>query len=165
MRADFRRRQPVGFRKFSQTGRGASFECVVLRQPFFPPPVQFAQFIAQFQNDNFQLVFVVCGMAKMILSLESGKVVLLERSPFSLVAGWIGMAVVARQVELVDWLIEPEVLADDNDPSLLVVLARIEKLQLGVGDAAVCGIDVGGFGAVALANDLDEAFAGVELLT
>lgn len=91
----------VGFRDFGQTGRSKSFECVVLRQPFFPLPPQLTQIITQFQNDNFQLVFAVRSMAKMVFPYESSEVIFLKRSPLPLIAGWVGMAGVARQVELI----------------------------------------------------------------
>ena len=46
----------------------------------------------------------------------------------------------------------------------LPLAAGVEELELGVGDAAVVGVHLGRFGAVAVADELDEALAGVDLL-
>ena len=54
--------------------------------------------------------------------------------------------------------------ADNDDPGLFALAAGVEELELGVGDAAVVGVHVGRFGAVAVADELDEALAGVDLL-
>ena len=102
-------------------------------------------------------------MAQVILLFELCEVVLLERMPLRLIGGGVGMAWIAWQVELIESFISRKVLADDNDPGPFLLLVCVEKLKLRVGDTAVLWIDFGGLGTIALAHQLDEAFASIEL--
>ena len=130
----------------------------------FTPLPQLAQLIAQAQDEVLQLGVAGRGVAEVILPGQPGQVVGLEPTPLGLVAGRVGMVGVARQVELVGRLVAVAALADDDDPGLFALAEGVEELELGVGDAAVVRVHVGRFGAVAVADELDEALAGVDLL-
>ena len=55
-------------------------------------------------------------------------------------------------------------LLGEEDPGFLAPAPRVEKLVLGVGDAAKVRVGLGWLGAVAAADDLDEPLAVVDLL-
>lgn len=109
-----------------------------------------------------QLGGVIRGVAEVILPFKPGDVVLLEFSPLSLVAGGVGMGGFARQVEPVQRFVAVAVLTDNDDPRLFVLMTSVEELELGVGDAAIVGVHLGRFGAVGVADELDEALARVD---
>ena len=95
---------------------------------------------------------------------EPGDVILLELSPFGLVAGRVGVGGFARKVEFVFWSVAAVVFADNDDPRLFASVSGVEELELGVGDAAVVGVYLRRFGAVAVSDELNEPLAGVDLL-
>jgi hypothetical protein len=51
-----------------------------------------------------------------------------------------------------------------EEPRLFLLLARIEKLELAIGDSAIVRVNCGRLRPTALADDLDEAFARVDLV-
>src|SRR6202035_1703230 len=55
-------------------------------------------------------------------------------------------------------------LASENKPGLFLLLAGVEKLELGIRDSAIVRVNRGRLRAATLADDLDEALAGVDLV-
>ena len=100
----------------------------------------------------------------MVLPRETGDIVLLKLSSLGLVAGGVRRHYFARQVELVYRLVTGAAFANNDDPGLFTLGAGVEELELGIGDTAIVGIHLGRFGTVAVADELDESLAGVDLL-
>ena len=75
------------------------------------------------------------------------------------------MVVGLWQIQFHDWLVELKVSPDDDDPCFLALFLRVEEFELGIGDTAIVRVYVGRFSSIGLANELDEAFTGIDLLT
>ena len=81
-----------------------------------------------------------------------------------LVGGGIRVVRIAGQVEPLGGQVVRAALLGEDDPGFLALALRVEELVLGVGDAAKGRVRLGRLGAVAPADDLDEALAIVDLV-
>ena len=89
----------------------------------------------------------------------------LQGAALSLVAGRVGVRRIIRgKVEALQRRVAGASLASEEEPRLFLLRAGVEELELGVRDPTIVGIHRGRLRTVALADDLDEALAGVDLV-
>jgi hypothetical protein len=93
-------------------------------------------------------------------------VVELQSAALSLVAGRIRMRRIIRKgkVEAVQRRVAGAGVSGEQEPRLFFLRPSVEELELGVRDSAIVGIHRRRLRAVAMADDLDEAIAGVDLV-
>jgi hypothetical protein len=70
---------------------------------------------------------------------------------------------IVRKVEALERCIAGASVSGEDEPCLLLLLAGVQELELGVGDPTVVGIHRRRLCPIALADDLDETLAGVDL--
>ena len=74
------------------------------------------------------------------------------------------MVCVARQqVKLLKRRVALDLLASNDGPGFFMLATCVQQLELGVGNAAIVGVHFPRFGAVALADDLDQTRASIDL--
>ena len=71
---------------------------------------------------------------------------------------------IVRKVETRQRRVAGAGVSGEEEPRLFLLLAGVEELELGVGDTTIASIHGGRLCPVALADDLDEALAGVDLV-
>ena len=71
---------------------------------------------------------------------------------------------IVLKIEAVQRCVAGASVASEEEPGLFLLLAGVEELELGVRDATIVGIYRGRLRPIALADDLDEAPAGVDLV-
>ena len=122
------------------------------------------ELILELQELQFEFDVVVGTMPQVAVPFEPLPPCFLQGPAFGLKGEWIGVVGVAGQVEFVDGRVVRAILLGKDDPGFLASASRVEELVLRVGDAAVFGVGLGRFRAEALADDLDEPFAVVDLI-
>src|SRR5271165_2865870 len=90
----------------------------------------------------------------------------LQSAALSPVAGRIRVRRIIRKgkVEAVQRRVACARLTSENKPGLFLLLAGAEELELGIRDSTIVSVNRGRLRAVALADHLDEALAGVDLV-
>ena len=68
------------------------------------------------------------------------------------------------EVEAVQRCVAGASIASEDEPGFFSSRPGVEELELGVRDATIVGIHGGWLRPVAMANDLDEALTGVDLV-
>jgi len=96
--------------------------------------------------------------------VEAGAVGRLKIAQLGLVGGGVGVILLQGEVELFNGVVLLAGGSGEEDVGLFSLDLRVEELELGVGDAGIIGIDSGGFGSVAVASELDEGLARVDLV-
>ena len=117
--------------------------------PLFYAAPEPGQVAAQFQDAGFECFPAGQRMIEMRVRLQPGAIGGLERAQF--------LGLVAARVDR-------ESFVDEEIPDLFASRAGVEGFVLGVADAAELRVGLGRLGAVAVADDLEHAFALVDLL-
>ena len=141
-------------------GKGA--EDFVL--PELERPPQLGEFIAKAFDLELEVGVAGGGVVKVAIFLQLPAVGELQGAALSLVGGRLGVRGIVRKVETSQRGVAGTGVSGQEEPRLFLLLAGVEELELGVGDPTIVGIHHGRLPPVALADDLDEALAGVDLV-
>jgi hypothetical protein len=127
---------------------------------------QLGQLIAEALNLEFEVGVASGVVVKVAVVSLFVAVVELQSAALSLVADRIRVRRIIRKgkVEAVQRRVACARMASENKPCLFLLLAGVEELELGIRDSAIVSVNRGRLRAVALADDLDEALAGVDLV-
>jgi hypothetical protein len=72
---------------------------------------------------------------------------------------------IIRKVETLQRRVAGTSIASKEEPRLFLLCPGVKELELGVRDSAIVSVDCGRLRAEALANDLDEPLAEIDLVT
>jgi hypothetical protein len=88
----------------------------------------------------------------------------LQRAALGLVTGWVGMRRIVRKVEKLQRRVPGASLSSEEQPRLFFLRPGVKELELSVGYPTILRIHRRRLRAVALADELDETLAGVDLV-
>src|SRR5436190_11503969 len=120
------------------------------RGPLFNAAAQADEIAAQFKDAGFQALFAGERMEKVSVGLQPAPISCLQLAQF---------------LRLVPARINRKFFVDEEVPDFFAALACIKRLVLGVADPAKLWVDSGRLGAVAIADNLEDPFALIDLLT
>ena len=132
--------------------------------PEFERPAKFGQFVAEPLDLKLELGVAGGRVIKVAVLLPLRTVTKLQRSALGLIAGRVRVRRIAGKIETFQWRIPGATLSSKEQPRPFILRTGIQELELSVGCPAILGIHRRRFRAVALANDLDEALAGIDLV-
>ena len=132
--------------------------------PELARPLRLGEFTAKTLDLELEVGVADGGVVKVALFLQSAAVGELQSAAPGLVGRRLGVRGIARKVETGQRSVAGAGVSCEEEPRLFLLLAGIEELELGVGDPTIIGIHYGRLRPVALADDLDEALAGVDLV-
>jgi hypothetical protein len=128
------------------------------------PRPQLGEFIAEEFDLEFEIGVAGGVVVKVAVFLPLVAVGELQGAAVSLVGGRLGVRRIVRKVEARQWGVAGAGVSGEEEPRLFLLLAGVEELELGVGDPTIVSIYRGRLRPIALADDLDEALAGVDLV-
>jgi len=127
-------------------------------------PPQFGEFIAEPLDLEFKLGVAGGIVVKVAILSSFVPVSELQSTAFGLVARGVGVCRIVRKVKALCRCLSSGSASGENEPRLFLLLACVKELELSIGNPTIIRICCGGLRPVALANDLDEALARIDLV-
>ena len=132
--------------------------------PQLERPPQLAEFIAEALDLKLEVGVARGDVVKVPVFFPFCTVAELQGSTLGLVPGRVGVRRITRKVKTLQRRVPGASLSSEEQPSLFLLRPGINELELSVRYPTILGIHSGRFRSVALADDLDEALAGVDLV-
>ena len=125
---------------------------------------QLGQFIAEALDLELEVGIAGGGVVKVAVFFPLVAVGELQGTALSLVPTRIGLRGIVRKVETLQRCVAGTSVASEQEPRLFLLRPGVKEFELGVRDPTIVSVSRGRLRAVALADDLDEALAGVDLV-
>jgi hypothetical protein len=126
---------------------------------------QLGEFIAELLDLELEVGVAGDGVIKVAVFFPFLAVGALQGAALGLVADRVALRRIIRKVETRQRRVARATVAGEQKPRLFLLRPGVKELELGVRDSAIVSVDCGRLRAEALANDLDEPLAEIDLVT